>query len=170
MTTAERRAAILQQLAHAGAPIAARTLATHYGVSRQVIVGDIALLRAAGANISATPRGYVIQKSPAGLIRRIACRHSAAGMKEELNAVVDQGCTVLDVIVDHPIYGQLTGPLQLSSRYDVEQFMLRCAQADAQPLSALTEGIHLHTLSCPGEDAFQRVQAALREMGILIEG
>ena len=35
MTTAERRAAILQQLAHARAPIAARTLATHYGVSRQ---------------------------------------------------------------------------------------------------------------------------------------
>ena len=170
MRAEERRQAICDSLKAAHQPISATALAARFSVSRQVIVGDIALLRAAGANISATPRGYVIQKSPAGLIRRIACRHSAAGMKEELNAVVDQGCTVLDVIVDHPIYGQLTGPLQLSSRYDVEQFMLRCAQADAQPLSALTEGIHLHTLSCPGEDAFQRVQAALREMGILIEG
>lgn len=170
MQAEERRQAICEQLQTADHPVSAAALAARFSVSRQVIVGDIALLRAAGANISATPRGYVIQKSPAGLIRRIACRHSAADMKEELNAVVDQGCTVLDVIVDHPIYGQLTGPLQLSSRYDVEQFMLRCAQADAQPLSALTEGIHLHTLSCPGEDAFQRVQAALREMGILIEG
>ena len=161
MQAEERRQAICEQLQTADHPVSAAALAARFSVSRQVIVGDIALLRAAGANISATPRGYVIQKSPAGLIRRIACRHSAAGMKEELNAVVDQGCTVLDVIVDHPIYGQLTGPLQL---------MLRCAQADAQPLSALTEGIHLHTLSCPGEDAFQRVQAALREMGILIEG
>ena len=80
------------------------------------------------------------------------------------------GCTVLDVIVDHPIYGQLTGPLQLSSRYDVAQFIVRCAQADAQPLSNLTEGIHLHTLSCPNEDAFRRVQSALREMGVLLEG
>ena len=170
MQAEERRQAICEQLQTADHPVSAGALAARFSVSRQVIVGDIALLRAAGANISATPRGYVIQKSPAGLIRRIACRHSAEGMKEELNAVVDQGCTVLDVIVDHPIYGQLTGPLQLSSRYDVEQFMLRCAQADAQPLSALTEGIHLHTLSCPGEDAFQRVQADLREMGILIEG
>ena len=34
----------------------------------------------------------------------------------------------------------------------------------------LTEGIHLHTLSCPSEDAFRRVRTALREMGVLLEG
>lgn len=78
-------------------------------------------------------------------------------MGEELNAMVDQGCTVLDVIVDHPIYGRLTGPLRLSNRYDVGQFLSRCAQSDARPLSELTEGIHLHTLSCPDEAAFGRV-------------
>ena len=76
--------------------------------------------------------------------------------------MVDQGCTVLDVIVDHPIYGQLTGPLQLSNRYDVGQFLSRCAQSDARPLSELTEGIHLHTLSCPDEAAFGRVCRELR--------
>ena len=85
------------------------------------------------------------------------------------NAGVCEGCTVLDVIVDHPIYGQLTGPLQLSTRYDVVQFIARCAQADAQPLSKLTEGIHLHTLSCPSEEAFQRVRTALHAMGVLLE-
>lgn len=68
-------------------------------------------------------------------------------MEDELNAIVDQGCTVIDVIVEHPIYGQLTGPLQLSSRYDVVQFVDRCRQSDALPLSNLTEGIHLHTIS-----------------------
>ena len=91
-------------------------------------------------------------------------------MEAELNAVVDQGCTVLDVIVEHPVYGQLTGSLQLSSRYDVQQFLHRCAASDAQPLSLLTEGIHLHTLACPDQAAFDRVQAALREMGVLLEG
>ena len=170
MRAEERRQAILNTLNNAGHPVSATALARQFSVSRQIVVGDVALLRAAGANISATPRGYVVLREAGGLVRQVACQHDAAGMEAELNAMVDQGCTVLDVIVDHPIYGQLTGPLQLSSRYDVEQFMLRCAQADAQPLSALTEGIHLHTLSCPGEDAFQRVQAALREMGILIEG
>ena len=80
---------------------------------------------------------------------------------------MDQGCTVVDVIVEHPIYGQITGPLELSSRYDVSQFLLR--SAETQPLSVLTEGIHLHTLSCPDEAAFTRVQNALRTLGVLLE-
>ena len=171
MRAEERRQAIQDILQHSPQPVSAGTLAARFSVSRQIIVGDIALLRAAGADISATPRGYVAhQPSPAGLVRQVACRHDAQGMEAELNAMVDQGCTVLDVIVDHPIYGQLTGPLQLSSRYDVTQFIARCAQADARPLSDLTEGIHLHTLSCPSEDAFRRVQTALRNMGVLLEG
>ena len=84
--------------------------------------------------------------------------------------MVDQGCAVLDVIVEHPIYGQLTGPLQLSSRYDVGQFLSRCAGEGARPLSDLTGGIHLHTLSCPDEDAFSRVREVLRDLGVLLEG
>jgi len=166
MRAEERRQAIREILQQSDQPLSATALANRFSVSRQVIVGDIALLRAAGADISATPRGYVILSSPAGLIRQLPCQHDSAGMEAELNVMVDHGCTVLDVIVEHPIYGQLTGPLQLSSRYDVSQFISRCPR----PLSALTEGIHLHTLSCPSEDAFLRVQAALREMGILLEG
>ena len=104
-----------------------------------------------------------------GLLRQVATRHDAAGMEAELNAVVDQGCSVLDVIVDHPVYGQLTGPLQLSSRYDVSQFLARCTASDARPLSDLTGGIHLHTLSCPDEAAFQRVRESLRALGVLLE-
>ena len=170
MNAQQRRQALWQLLQSSQAPVSASALAERFSVSRQIIVGDIALLRAGGAQISATPRGYVCQRSPAGLIRQVACRHDSRGMEAELNAMVDQGCTVLDVIVDHPIYGQLTGPLQLSSRYDVSQFITRCAQSEARPLSDLTEGIHLHTLACPDEDAFHRVQALLRAMGVLVEG
>ncbi len=72
-------------------------------------------------------------------MRQVACQHDAAGMEEELNAMVDQGCTVLDVIVEHPIYGQLTGPLQLSNRYDVRQFLDRCAQL-RRPPAVRTDG------------------------------
>ena len=169
MRAEERRQAIEDILRKSAQPVSAGTLAARFSVSRQIIVGDIALLRAAGADIAATPRGYVIQHSHEGLVRQVAVHHDAAGMEAELNAMVDQGCTVLDVIVDHPIYGQLTGPLQLSSRYDVSQFIARCARAEARPLSDLTGGIHLHTLSCPDEAAFQRVQAALRDMSVLLE-
>ena len=169
MQAEDRRQAILKILQRATRPVSAGALAAQFSVSRQIIVGDVALLRAAGADITATPRGYVMRKALGGLLRQVACRHDAAHMGPELNAMVDQGCTVLDVIVDHPVYGQLTGSLQLSSRYDVQQFLDRCARSDARPLSELTEGIHLHTLSCPDEAAYARIQTALRHLGVLVE-
>lgn len=167
MTAAQRRTAIYKQLTAAQTPISATALAQQFSVTRQVVVGDIALLRAEGHSITATPRGYMIP-AETGLRRTIACHHSGEDTQKELFAMVDCGCTVVDVIVEHPLYGQLTGPLQLSSRYDVQQFLKRCASADAQPLSNLTEGIHLHTLSCPDSEAFRRVQQNLRELGILL--
>lgn len=170
MRAEERRKAVLEILQASPQPVSAGTLAGRMAVSRQVIVGDIALLRAAGEEISATPRGYVILRADTGVIRQVACRHTAAGMETELNAIVDQGCTVVDVIVEHPVYGQLTGPLRLSSRYDVRQFLERCSAAEARPLSDLTGGIHLHTLSCPDGEACRRAMEDLRRLGILLEG
>lgn len=169
MDAGARRERIREMLSAASAPVSAASLAGTLGVSRQVIVGDVALLRAAGLNVSATPRGYLLRPEERGLLRTVACRHTVREMEAELNAMVDNGCTVLDVIVEHPVYGQLTGTLRLSSRYDVGQFAARCGSTAAPPLSLLTEGIHLHTLSCPDENAFRRVLQALREMNILLE-
>jgi len=169
MDASERREQIRQRLAAASGPISATALAQQLGVSRQIIVGDVALLRAAGADISATPRGYIIAREQTGLIRTVACRHSGEEMQDELNAMVDLGCTVLDVIVEHPIYGQLTGPLHLSNRYEVQQFIRRSQELSAHPLSILTEGIHLHTVSCADEATFDRLLSALRDLHILLE-
>ena len=168
MTAAERRNKILAQLTSAAIPVSATALAREYGVSRQIIVGDVALLRAAGANITATPRGYVIPVG-GGITVQLAVCHSGAQTKDELYAMVDCGCTVQDVIVEHPIYGQMTAVLQLSSRYDVDQFVRSMADSGAVPLSALTEGIHLHTLSCPGSEALEHLKCQLRQMGVLLE-
>ncbi|KAF5065328.1 transcription repressor NadR [Oscillibacter ruminantium] len=169
MQSDERRAAVRRILEQTDQPVSASALAAQLGVSRQVIVGDVALLRAGGLDVSATPRGYMMKQVTTSLLHQVACRHDAAGMRTELNVMVDHGCTVLDVVVEHPIYGQLTGPLQMSSRYDVEEFLRRCDRSDAKPLSDLTEGIHLHTLACPDEAAFQRVLAALGKLGILLQ-
>jgi hypothetical protein len=169
MRSEQRRAAILDALERAAEPVSAGALAERLGVSRQVIVGDVALLRARGAGILATPRGYELRGAVEGVVRQIACRHADADMERELNAIVDQGCTVVDVIVEHPLYGQLTGSLQLKSRYDVGEFLRRCERADARPLSDLTEGIHLHTLACPDEAAFERVREDLHALGFLLE-
>ena len=165
-----RRQSIAKRLEEAVNPVSASSLAREFNVSRQIIVGDVALLRAGGMNIAATPRGYVLPHDAPGIIHTLACCHRGDQMSAELNAIVDQGCTVLDVIVDHPIYGQLTGPLSLSNRYEVSQFIDRCQALSATPLSLLTEGIHLHTVLCPNQEAFLRIRDSLRELGVLLEG
>lgn len=170
MEAASRRQAILDRLRTADRPVSASALAAEQNVSRQIIVGDIALLRAGGAEISATPRGYVLPRATDGITRTIACRHTLAQTGQELDILVDNGCTVLDVIVEHPVYGQLTGQLHLSSRYDVGQFLQKVSRSGARPLSALTGGVHLHTILCPDEAAWHRVRAALDQAGFLYTG
>ena len=162
MEAAARRQAILGRLRTADRPVSASSLAAELNVSRQIIVGDIALLRAGGAEISATPRGYVLPRATDGITRTIACRHTLEQTGTELDILVDNGCTVLDVIVEHPVYGQLTGQLQISSRYDVEQFLaLRGQHA--------RHGNALHTLRCPDEAACERACAALKAAGLLLD-
>lgn len=170
MDAASRRQAILDRLRAADRPVSASSLAAEQNVSRQIIVGDIAILRAGGAEISATPRGYVLPQATDGITRTIACRHTLAQTGQELDILVDNGCTVLDVIVEHPVYGQLTGQLHLSSRYDVGQFLQKVSRSGARPLSALTGGVHLHTILCPDEAAWHRVRAALDQAGFLYTG
>ena len=169
MTANERRQKIFETLTATSAPVSASTLATQLDVSRQVIVGDIALLRASGTNVSATPRGYVLESEKGGLVRTIACVHTLDKLEDELNVIVDNGCEVLDVIVEHPVYGQMKGELRLTSRYDVGCFVTKLHATSAPPLSTLTNGVHLHTVRCPDEAAFARVCAALEKQGMLFE-
>lgn len=167
MNAAQRRQRILDELDQADRPLPAAVLAQRLSVSRQIIVGDVALLRAGGSPITATPRGYVLDRPQTGLVRAVACFHAPEDMERELTLIVDQGCTVVDVVVDHPVYGQLTGPLDLSSRYDISEFIRKLEGNSALPLSSLTDGVHLHTLRCPNQAAFDRAVAALEQEGFL---
>lgn len=168
MDAAKRRERIIKLLADSSAPLSASTLAAKLAVSRQRIVGDIALLRAGGEKITATPRGYVMDRpDDIGETYTVACVHELDGMEKELNIMVDNGCTVLNVIVEHPLYGQLTGPLHLSSRYDVAQFVKKCYENQANPLCTLTGGVHLHTLICPSKECFERTKKQLDQAGLL---
>ena len=106
-----RRQAVAQALEEAVEPVSAAALAERFSVSRQIIVGDVALLRAGGTDILATPRGYLLGGRGGGVERTVACVHAPEEMERELNAIVDAGGEVVDVIVEHPVYGQLTGLL-----------------------------------------------------------
>lgn len=108
MTTAERREAILAQLGRK--PIAARTLAAKYGVSRQVIVQDLAVLRAAHPNVISTARGYLRQQAESACTREFKVRHTPAQTGLELNLIVDCGGRVCSTSISHRVYGHiLTG-------------------------------------------------------------
>ncbi len=168
MDARERRQQILNILAEADAPVSASTLAAQLDVSRQIIVGDVSLLRASGHGIQATPRGYVSEEAPKTypFVGTILCRHDESQLEEELNTIVDFGATCIDVTVEHGIYGTLTGELGISSRYDVSLFMEKLDSED-KPLSTLSGGLHLHRIGCRDRELFELVCEALRKKGIL---
>lgn len=171
MDAAERRQEIIEYLKQNSQPVSASAIAARFSVSRQIIVGDIALLRAGNVRISATPRGYILTSHSGeenGLTRTIACKHSIGNLAQELYTIVDNGCGLLDVIVEHSVYGQISGQLQIFSRYDADCFMEKLKQKNAMPLSDLTGGIHLHTLSCPSDTAYERVLFELKRKEILL--
>ena len=119
----DRKQFIIDEIKKSEKPLSASALAKKLHVSRQIIVGDVALIRAAGTQIIATPRGYVLEEKKEGVEKKLAVSHTREQIQDELYTIIDQGASVIDVIVEHPIYGQLVGQLHLSSRYDVDQFL-----------------------------------------------
>ena len=168
MNAAQRRESILEKLSAAKAPVSASALAGQLGVSRQIVLGDVALLRAGGAQIDATPRGYQLHPAEKGFTGILACVHSTEDeMRTELYTVVDQGGVVVDVTVENSLYGELCGNLNIASRYDVDNFIRQAKDTPECLLSRMTGGVHLHTLHCPDAGTFQRIKKALDEKGIL---
>ncbi len=163
-----RRERLLELLETASEPVPGSVLAARLGVSRQAIVHHIAVLRAAGAPIEATTRGYRWQQSE-GLRAVFMVRHAPEETADELYALVDAGLTVVDVLVEHPVYGELRGGLDLHSRSDVDQFLDTLAKAHGSLLSTLTDGIHWHTVEARDRAAIERGRAALLRLGFLLD-
>ncbi len=169
MDAVKRRKEILKLFEKTGEIFTASALAEKYGVTRQIIVSDIALLRANGNTIISEKRGYYIPKEKTkGIKGIVACKHDLSRTLEELFVLVDNGAKVINVIVDHPIYGQLTGELNISSRYDAEEFVRSVKELGASSLCELTDGVHFHTIICPDENALVRIEDELRRKGLLI--
>ncbi|TAM77931.1 transcription repressor NadR [bacterium] len=167
----ERRARLLAELEAASAPTRGSELSALLGVSRQIVVADIAILRAAGACVFATPQGYVM--SPAqghpGLRAVVASRHDPTQTERELRALVECGVRVVDVVVEHSLYGELRGQLNLSSIRDVDEWIQERERRGAHLLSELTDGLHLHTIEALSERPLEEAKAVLRALGFLVE-
>lgn len=169
----DRKKKIIEILTKSDAPVSASSIAEALGVSRQIIVGDVALLRASGEKISATPRGYIYQKNDIpprfGYDGIIACKHTAEQVREELYTIVDFGGYAIDVIIEHSLYGQLSGCLDIASRYEVDLFCEQIKKENNRPLSLLTGGVHLHHIGCRDKATFELIKNKLTEKGIALE-
>lgn len=166
----ERRSRILYMLKNNQRPLKGGELSDEFSVSRQVVVQDIALLRAEGNDIIATPQGYILMNSNPGSIKRvIAVKHGEEDMEEELKTIVNMGGRVLDVTIEHKIYGEITGKLQLKSLFDIEEFMKKVKNGGSKPLSQLTMGVHIHTIEADDSDIMDRIIKALGEKGYLVK-
>ncbi|AXF56917.1 transcription repressor NadR [Salicibibacter kimchii] len=168
----ERRKRIADALKEETEPLKGGALAEKHGVSRQVIVQDISLLKAANHPIIATPQGYLYNRPQTDTEKEtsiIACRHTKAEMAEELNILVDHGVLVKNVSVEHAAYGELSGQLMIKSRKDVERFQQLMDEQKASLLADLTDGVHLHMVEADDEQAIEEAKQALKTKGFLVE-
>lgn len=158
---------MLTILQSARQPITGSELSSRLGVSRQAIVNDIAILRAAGEPILGSPQGYRLEDGPAGLTAVIACEHGPDRTSEELHILVDRGIAVLEVVVDHSVLGEVRANVGVESRADVDRYAEAFRLTGHAPLSAITGGAHWHTVRAPSKDALEAAKRELRERGIL---
>ena len=165
MTGIERREQIIKQMQENVAPVSGQKLAGLLGVSRQVIVQDIALIRAAGHDIISTNRGYILS-TPKKVSRVYPVFHTDEMLETELCSIVDLGGCVENVMVEHEIYGHLEAELNLNSRRKVKEFVSEISSGKSSPLKRLTSDYHAHRISADSEATLDLIEQMLKNKGI----
>ncbi len=173
LTGEERRKQLIAVLEQNDRAISGTDLARQFEVSRQVIVQDIALLRATNKNILSTNKGYLLFRE-AGKVEKcrriVRVQHREEDIAGEFHCVVDCGARVLDVFVEHELYGQIAVDLLIQNRQDAANFVEQLKSCQSKSLSILTDGVHYHTLEADREENLDNALAALKRAGFLIEG
>ena len=170
MTGEERRTQILQMLKDQTSPLSGTALADAFHVSRQVIVQDIALMRAENHHILSTNRGYLYHRTDsAGLLpkRVVSVRHTTEQVLEEFMTILELGGKILDVVVEHELYGQIRVDLMIESQQDAQEFYEKLMQSKDEPLKILTGDCHYHTIAAPSEKLLDLIEQALQKDGFL---
>ena len=161
MTGEQRRNEIRQMLNAAQEPMSGTALANALHVSRQVIVQDIALMRAEQLPILSTNKGYLLRpdQTPAAQPKRVFfVRHTTAQVLEEFMTVIELGGRILDVAVEHELYGSIRTELLIDNARDAEEFAERLMRCRDNPLKVLTDDCHFHTVCAPSEKLLELIE------------
>lgn len=167
MTGAERRTKIAELIRNSKTPLSGTALAKQCEVSRQVIVQDIALIRASGYDIISTNRGYIIQESHVRE-RVFKVSHTDEQLEEELYSIVDLGGTIVNVMVNHRVYGHMEAELRINSRRRVKEFMEDIRSGKSSPLKNITSNYHYHKVEADSEETLDLIEEVLRQKHFLV--
>ena len=162
----ERRKQLLNILSSSNNPVSGGTLAKELNVSRQIIVQDISLLRANGATIFSTNKGYLLQEDRK-YSRVFKVYHTDDQVEEELSTIVDAGGQIRDVFVYHKVYGVLKADLGIKSRRDIRDSMEEISTGKSSLLKNVTSGYHYHTIDAESEEILDAIQEELQQKGFL---
>ena len=168
MTGSDRRQEILKNIKESDRPVSGSKLAKDYDVSRQVIVQDIALLRASGYDIISTNRGYVLEGQTCAE-RVFKVRNTDEQLETELCTIVDLGGQVKNVMVNHKVYGHIEAELGITSRRKVKEFLADIESGKSTPLKNITSDYHYHTVTADSEETLGMIEEELRKLGFLVE-
>lgn len=168
MNGSERREQIIHQIQSSQEPVSGQKLAAFFSVSRQVIVQDIALIRAAGYDVLSTNRGYVLNSSTK-YSRTFKVCHTDEQLEEELFGIVDLGGCVENVMVNHKVYGHLEAPLKIDSRREAQNFIQGIKSGKSSPLKNITSNYHYHVVSADSDEILGEIERMLAEKGLLVE-
>ncbi len=167
MKAADRRKAIVNLLLSSDEAISGGKLSEEFGVSRQIIVQDITVLKGSGYDILSTHNGYIVQKSP--LKERVfKVYHTTEQTEDELNTIVNLGGTVVDVFVWHKVYGKLSAPLNIFSSLHIKQFIEGVRSGKSTELMNITGGYHYHTVRAESETALDEIEQALKSGNYIV--
>lgn len=168
MKAADRRRLIIEYISGAQSAVSANALSEKFGVSRQVIVQDIAILRANGHEVISTSRGYVLDGNSLAT-RVFKCRHTLDQLVDEAEIIISRGGRIEDVSVSHRVYGKISAHLGLTTITHAEELYRSLKSGASKPLMSVTDGYHYHTVCAESEAKLDEIENALRSAGYLIE-
>lgn len=167
MKVAERRKAIVNLLLSENKPISGSELAQKFGISRQIIVQDITVLKGTGYEILSTSHGYIMQKSPHSE-KVFKVRHTTEQTEDELSCIVNLGGMVVDVFVWHKVYGKIEATLNIFSQMHIKQFLEGVRTGKSTELMNVTGGYHYHTVRAESEEVLMQIEAVLIEKNYIV--
>ncbi len=168
MRADERLNGIKERIMQSSEPVSGGTLSKEFGVSRQIIVKDIAVLKERGIDIIATTRGYVLRRTP-DPERVYKVVHHDNEIRKELEAIVTAGGATKNVFVWHKIYGKIEAPLQMATLQDVDEYMISLENGRSSPLKNVTSEYHYHTVTAPDTETLDKIENVLNTLGFLVK-